>query len=367
MRPPVLVALLTAPLAAQTRAVAPPVAATLPGNAALSMPLRWSQGVLQVLVDAPLLPANFIGQQLMGLRLRRPAFLGEPAYAGVQRTLTVRAAFTSMPAVQLGQFRAANQPANLQVVAGPAVFPVAPSQPPVPPASLGDEFLVISFAVPLPVDPGSLFLEFEAGDGPLQLDEPWVDAVWMRNGNDTGYAVPVGNADCTTRSEPLVLQWSGGGGPRRGGDAVLTLGGATPHAAVLAWFGLDPLGHALGPGWLGYGASLQALDPALGHCHQWAPIDASWLGFAGAGGTYAVSFGLPAAVTRPGDRIGVQCAFLDPSRTSVLPLSLSNGAMLVLDTAGVRNLCASVHFPGTASQSPWYPDLGLMPVLVLEY
>lgn len=353
-------------LPAQSRAVVPAVATELPGNAALALPLRWSQGVLHVIVDAQLLPANFVGQQITGLRLRRPAFLGEGAYAAVQRTLTVRAGFTTMQPVQITQSRAANQPANLLTVAGPAVFSVGASSPPVPPASLGDEFLVIPFATPLLVGAGNLFLEFESGDGPLRLDDPWVDAVWMRGGVDTGYVVPVGNGGCTTRNEPLELRWTGAGGPQRGGSASFVLQGTAPNALVFAWFGLDPRQHPLGATWLGYGASLQPLDPLLVGCHQWAPIDANWLGFAGEGGTFTVQFALPPGPTRPGDRIGVQAAALDSGRAG-LPLSFSSGAMLVLDSAGVRNLCSCVHFPGSSANSPWYPDHGLMPVLALEY
>ncbi|MBL8752678.1 MAG: hypothetical protein JNK15_05205, partial [Planctomycetes bacterium] len=53
-------------------AVVPPVCAALPGNAAVSMPLRWSHGTMQVFVDPQLLPANFVGQTITGLWLRRP-------------------------------------------------------------------------------------------------------------------------------------------------------------------------------------------------------------------------------------------------------------------------------------------------------
>jgi hypothetical protein len=44
---------LAAGLVAQTTTVVPARCVDLPGNAALAMPLRWSQGVLQVFVDPP--------------------------------------------------------------------------------------------------------------------------------------------------------------------------------------------------------------------------------------------------------------------------------------------------------------------------
>lgn len=59
----------------------------------MSLPLRWSEGTLQVRIDDVLLPANFVGKTISGVRLRRPTFLHEPAYPALQRTLTIRAGF----------------------------------------------------------------------------------------------------------------------------------------------------------------------------------------------------------------------------------------------------------------------------------
>src|SRR5688572_26964084 len=119
--PPLLFALAAAGFAAaQNRSVIPAACTTLPGNAALSLPLRWSHGTLQVRIDAALLPTGFIGRTISGLRLRRPAFLAEPGYAALQRTLTVRGAFQPETATQLGQSLVGNRPANLGVLFGPA-------------------------------------------------------------------------------------------------------------------------------------------------------------------------------------------------------------------------------------------------------
>jgi hypothetical protein len=353
---------------AQNRAVVPPVASALPGNAAISMPLRWSEGTMQVLVEATLLPVNLVGHQVTGLRLRRPAFLREPGYPSLVRTLTVRACFTPAIALQFGSSRAANiaGTTGLQVVAGPTAFTIAATSPPAAPNSLGDEFLAIPFAVPLPAAAGSLFVEIEAHDAPLAAGAHWVDAVWMPGGVDRGYAVPVGDGACTTGAAPLELQWAGASGPVRGSDATLLLSGAPAAAVVFAWIGLAPQLHANGPTFLGYGASLAAVHPALQGCSQWAPIDAIWSGLCDAVGTFQVRFPLPVAATRPGDRIGVQAAVIDLARAG-LPLSFGNGTVLVLDDAGVRGRCVTVLFPGSAAVSPWAPYLGLSPVLVIEY
>ncbi len=350
---------------AQGRAVVPRLAETLPGNAAVSMPLRWSHGIMQVCIAPVLLPANFVGQQIRGLRLRRPALLDEPAYAAVQRTLTVRACFAPIDPVVVSSSLTANRPAALQVVAGPAVFLVAASVPPAGVPPTGAEFLVIPFPVPLQVAPGNLFLEFEAGDAPLAIDEPWVDAVWMTDGIDHGFDTAVGNGACTTRNEPLELRWTAAGGPVRGTDAALQLTGATPGAGVFAWAGIEPETHATGAAWFGFGGPLGGLDPALAACRLWAPLDATFLGTAASDGSYTVSFPLLSAITTTSMRVGVQALFLDFARPG-LPLSISNGVMLVLDSARVDNRCSTVFFPGAATISPWGAQFGLMPVVVLD-
>ena len=151
---------------AQNQAVIPPVAATLPGNAAISMPLRWTHGVMQCCVSAQLLPANLAGGQLQGIRMRRPSFLDEPAYPSLQRSLTVRAAFTAAVPSSLTGTRATNAPTNLLTVFGPAPVQVAATSLPTGTPWTGDEFLVIPFTPALPVTAGSLFLEFETSDLP---------------------------------------------------------------------------------------------------------------------------------------------------------------------------------------------------------
>lgn len=355
------------PACAQGRAVVPPFAATLPGNAAISQPLRWSQGVLQVCMTPVLLPPNFVGQQIRGVRMRRPALLGEPAYPATQRTLTVRACFTPNDPVSLFAGLVANRPANLQVVAGPAVFPVAATAPASGAQPLGAEFLVIPFAQPLPVTAGNLFLEFEAGDAPLAIGEQWVDAVWIRDGIDHGYVAPIGDGACTTGATPLQLAWTADDGPLRGRTAELQVTGAPPGATMFAFAGLAPQLRAPGPvgSYLGFGASLGVLDTALAGCFQWSPLDALFFGTADAAGTYTVSFTIPTTGVGAFEWVGVQAGFVDVQRPGLL-LSITNGEMLIVDTAGINNRCASVFFPGAATTSPWGTFYGLTPVLVLD-
>ncbi|MBM4061375.1 MAG: hypothetical protein FJ265_09830 [Planctomycetes bacterium] len=365
--PSLLLTLCLGTLPAQNRSTLPAACQVLPGNAALSLPLRWSHGTLQVRVDSPLLPAGFVGRTIHGLRLRRPTFLGEPAYPALQRTLTVRGGFQPQQAVNFTQDLALNRPANPQVLFGPAPVAVPATAAPGAGTSIGEEFLVLPFSPPLPVVAGTLFLEFEAGDAPLQVGaDHWVDAVWFDGGVETGYAVTVGAGSCTTRAEPTELVWTGAAGPRVGGTADLRLLGVAPGSFVYAWTGLSPESRAASATWFGWGGSLGPLSPGLAACHQWAPLDASWGGLADAFGRFDTSFPLAASYATAGLHLGVQAAWIDLARPG-LPLSVANGVALVLNQIGVGNRCGCVYFPGAATWSPWLPFHGQMPVIVLEH
>jgi hypothetical protein len=358
-------------LAAQSSVVVPAVLELLPGNAALSLPLRWSHGTLQVRIDSQLLPAALTGQTIAGLRLRRPSFLAEPGYPALQRTLTVRGGFQPELAGQIGMNLVANRPANLTVLFGPAPVGVAATAATGPATALGAELLHIPFSQPLPVATGTLFLEFEAGDAPLQvLPGHWVDAVWIRSGIENGYAVTVGDGSCTTRTEPTELRWNDAQGPQVGGTAKFVLTGAPPTDAtgagiVVHWIGVDPQTTPPGPAHLGFGADLGLVDPGLGGCHWWAPFTVTWSGTTDSTGRIATTLPLTGPVT-PGLRLAVQAAWLDDSRPG-LPFSLSNGLLLVLTGIGVGGRCSSVFFPAGQTTSPWAPFVGQMPVLRLDY
>ena len=372
--PVVLLAALIGPLAAQNVSTVPRACATIPGNAALSLPLRWSEGKMQVLIDSTLLPAGFLGQTITGLRLRKPSFLGEPAYAAVTRTLTIRGGFHYTLARYATQDLATNQPANLAVLFGPTPVTAAASAATGPGTAVGEQLLDITFTTPLPVIAGNLFLEFETSDPPMQVSaDHWVDAVWFENGTETGYAVTVGNGDCTTRSARTELKWEGAVGPQVGNSVTLRLTGAPPTVPnttnvgfAVAWFGIDPQPRAATGNFVGYGGSLGLLDPGLQGCYQWAPLDASWGGLTDQAGRYAVTFTLTSSVTTVGMRIGVQAGWLDAGRPG-LPISVSNGVMLVLNNIAVGNGCSTVFFPGTTTASPWAPSVGMMPVLELVH
>jgi hypothetical protein len=362
------------PLAAQASTVVPGVCTALPGNAALSLPLRWSHGTMQVFVDPQLLPPSLTGQTISGLWLRRPTLPGDVAYAPIQRTLTVRGGFQASSAAMMLGTVTQNRPANVAVLFGPAPVTSFAAPAPGPATALGADLLHVVFTQPLPVAAGTLFLELETGDAPLQVSsEHWVDGFWHGNGGDGGYAAAVGDGSCTTRGEPTRLAWSAGvaaGTATAGSTVSLEVSGAPPTAAgaqgfVLVWAGLDPQARGPGAGFLGYGASLAVIDPAFGGCHQWAPFDVAWLGPTDANGRFATALAIPGSAAA-GTRLALQAAWLDASRPA-LPLSFSNGLAVVVGPVGVGPHCSTMFFPAGSTASPWPPFRGQMPVLRLDH
>ncbi len=355
-----------AALPAQSTVVVPTVAANLPGNAAVAMPLRWSHGTLQVFVDGALLPPGLVGQSLTGVTLRRPTLPGDVAYAPIARTLTVRGGIASTAAANQGTSLASNRPANTATLFGPAVVTSLAAPAPGPATVVGGDLLTIAFATPLPVTAGTLFLEFEVGNAPLQISsEHWVDAVWQTGGVDQGLVAAVGDGSCTTRSEATRVRWTAATGPLPGTSAAFELAGGPPGVLACMWAGLDAQVRSPGPGFLGFGFDLGVVDAGLAGCRQWAPLDVVWAGAADGAGRFASTLALPGTAA-VGLRLAVQGGWIDPSRPG-LPLSLGNGLVLVLGSAGVTNRCSSVYFPSTATTSPWPPFVGQMPVLRLHY
>lgn len=355
-----------AALPAQSAAVVPAVARDLPGNAAMAMPLRWSHGTLQVFVDASLLPTGLVGQSLTGVTLRRPTLPGDGAYAPIARTLTVRGGIATTLAANQGASLAANRPANTLTLFGPALVTSLAAPAPGPATVVGSDVLAISFATPLPVTTGTLFLEFEVGNPPLQISgEHWVDAVWQTDGVDQGLVAGVGDGSCTVRSAPNRLRWTAATGPLPGTAAACQLVGGVPGGLACMWAGIDAQARSPGPGFLGFGFDLGLVDPGLVGCRQWAPLDVLWGGAADGAGTFATALAIPGAAA-VGLRLALQGAWVEPSRPG-LPLSLASGLVLVVGSAGVTNRCSSVFFPGAATTSPWPSFVGQMPVLRLHW
>ena len=347
---------------AQNGAVVPPLCAALPGNAALAMPLRWSHGTLQVWIDPQLLPAGLVGQSLTGVRFRRSTLLGDGANPTLTRTITVRGGYRPETAGAMGPTLAGNRPAGMQVLFGPGPITSVATPAPSAGSAVGEDLLVIPFTTPLPYATGSLVLEFEVDDAPLQISTAhWVDAVWFVGTQDNGYAVTVGVGSCTTHSVPTELRWVGAS-PAAGVTGSLELRGVrTPPVGatpIAQWLTVSPRAN-------NFGISLTTLDPGLVGCHQWAATDILWFGSAGPTGTFAASIPLPTTATLDTE-LGAQAAWLDGNRTG-LQASVSNGVVLRLGYTGTGNFCASAFFLGDATTSLWPVSFAQMPVLRLDY
>lgn len=362
----------TSALVGQNTAVLPPAFESLPGNVGVAMPLRWSKGKLQVFIDPVMMPANFVGETITGLRLRRSTLEGAPAFPAMTRTLQIHGAFQSFPAAQMTGTASQNfQLTNPPLLFGPATVNVAATPEPGPATIVGEEFVQITFAQPLPVTAGTLFLQFETLDGPLTVATGnWVDAVQWTAGTDDGLVVTVGDGSCTTRPDPTELKYTSSASPQVGATIELEVSGAPPTEGtevglVLCWVGLDPASRPPGPTYLGYGGSFGVADPLMVDCLQWAPLDFSWFGQTDNTGTFATTFAIPGAAAI-GQRLSFQAAWFDDSRP-VIPLSFSNGLQIVCSSVGVEGNCSSFFFPDDADVSPWGPQVGLMPVILLDY
>jgi len=360
-------------LMGQSTAVIPPVFETLPGNAGVAMPLRWTKGKLQVFIDPELMPANFVGETITGLRLRRATLEGSGAYPAVTRTMKIEGGFQSFAAVQMiGSATTNHNIVPRQVLFGPGPVTVAATPTPGGPTmTVGDEFVQIVFSNPLPVTAGTLFLEFEAMDGPFGISPGnWVDSVQFAVGSDDGYVAKVGDGSCTTRSEPTELKYTSSDGPVSATTINLEVTGAPPTASgetgfVLVWLGLDPLNAPVGTNYVGYGGSFGAADPLMIDCHMWAPLDYAWFGPTDSAGRFATTLDIPGNAGI-GQRIALQAGWLDTSRP-VIPLSLSNGLQLICNAVGIDDHCSSFFFPDDLDDAPWGPQVGLMPVILLDY
>lgn len=347
---------------AQNVAVVPPLCADLPGNAAVAMPLRWSHGTLQVWMDQQLLPPAIVGQSLTGVRFRRSTLLGDGANPALTRTITVRGGYRPESSGTMVPLLATNRPPGMQVLFGPGQVTSSATSVPSPASAVGEDLLVIPFTTPLPYAGGSLVLEFEVDDAPLQISNAhWVDAVWFVGVQDNGYAVTVGAGNCTSHTQPTELRWVGPS-PAAGVTGSLELrgvrtppGGTTP---VAQWLTLSPRAG-------NFGTSLTALDPWLVGCFQWAATDVLWIGSAGPSGTFSASLPFPTTAAF-GTEVGAQAAWYDDTRPG-LSASVSNGVVLRLGYTGTGNHCASAFFLGDATTSPWPVSYAQMPVLRLDY
>ncbi len=362
--------LLSAALApAQTWVTIPAGFDELPGNAAVSMPGRWSWGTVQVAFHEDLL-TDLQGQTITRLRLRRPSFHDEPAYGAVTRTFQISLGpFTPDPAFLSGQRTQNNDDNNpMPVVFGPQSVSIpatpAPSQTDVTGPWFIDVPLTQPFTVPVS---GNLLLEWRTLDSSLAIDPlNFVDAVWMQNGEDKGLAVPVGQHGCGgTGTTPMRLTATGNPHPAFGSSSSFRLEGAKAQAPVHMVFGFDPLDMAVP---VPFGTDI-AVEPFATGCQLWTPLDfVIDAGSTGQQGTYNYSFDFPPTNSLQGMQIGVQALVVeaaDPVEDS--QIVASNGVVLWMDSIEVGDKVATQMWLQDDDWSSWSPFSGLTPVIQFGY
>lgn len=368
---PTLVLILAMACPAQrTAAIPAPLGDALPGNAAVSAPLRWERGMIQVIYQASVLPNGFgAGTTVTGITLRRPAFVDEPAYGAVTRSLRVWMASTTRGVV--GPSTRGNYVGTPVEVVPLTTMQIGASQPTGPGDAVGSDLLFLPFTTAFTVGTQpNLFLQIEM-HGPTfaVANDNWVDAVWFPAGADEGFATHVGNGGCAavqgTRSR---LVWNGPDSPAGGTTASVLASGLAPLAPV--FFAVQPNPQA---STLPFGSTLSTFGAPA--CFLWGePLDA-FFQFTDASGRATWSAPLPGGVAG-GLQFGIQ-AFNVADLSQPVPRT-TNGIVMLTEPAGIGPAVSTLMhtdvpvFPVPANPqqnyvSPIAPFPGLAPVVQLHF
>lgn len=315
---------------------------------------------MQVIWDQEMLPAALVGQTITSIRLRRPAFAGEPGYPAISRTVKLSMGMTTMLAGQMTADLTLNRPETLTVVAGPTALSVPATVAHGPGDLLAATFVTVSFSQPFTVEStGNLFLEWENVDSSLTVSpDHWVEAVQAPDAG--GIAVELGNGGCGSRPIPMVLRWMPGVGPASERPTSLFLRGALPSAPTVVVLSLDPEDMAP-PDNFGFGADL-TIASAPG-CFQWTRILGLPLPQAtNAAGAMTIDLPFPSGLDLSEKKVVIQVAMLDPA-ANPLGIALSNGVILLMDTREYALQCSTLMMAGVGDTSPFPPLLGVAPVV----
>lgn len=351
------VALCCIPAPAQGEVVLPEGFQERPGNAGLSMPARWSQGVLQVLFEARATPKALAGKSLNALVFRRCSLPDEPPYPALTRTVTVR--LTSTDWAALGQDVRANQPPGLTTVAGPVSLALPATQPHGPGAAHGGDLLVIPFAQPYVPTNAGLFVQATTSD-PVAAVSPdhWADALYLPGGVDRSLVLALGRGGCGSGSAPLpmLLAATDATPPGNGGNLRARLSAAAADRPVWAFAQVE--GDPRFPAGVG---------PVVPACRVWAFAWLAAAGRTGATGTWALDLPLPANANLSGLRVVLQAFVSDPAMGAP-GLATSNGLLFFLDRLGLQGSAQMVLAPGAnPTLSPWPPWTWTVPILVFRH
>lgn len=334
----------------------------VPGNAAISMPVRWSVGLMQVLLEQSVLPTSMPTRPLQRVRVRRPAFASDPPDPVRTIDCELRLASVQNVARHMTIDMVANRPATLTVVAARRTVNVPAT------AAIGAGDAVGADLIDLPLDAPysfagpNLFLEWENFAPTLDVSSGhWIDAVHAVGGTDLGAAMPLGSNGCGSRggATTMTLRADTTAPPAAGSAFPLLLNQALPTSAGVVFTFFDPL--LRGPLGLGFGQNLTPLG--LPGCHLWAGPDLQYPAISDSTGDVRVSVALPASPLLRGRLVSLQAIMLDPAANG-RGIAVSSGMLLRPNFLGVFDRAVTIlDHRGGGGISPWPPFLGLTPVL----
>lgn len=344
---------------AQNWATVPKGFDQLRGNAAASMPLRWSWGLLHTILDDSLV-ADQAGVTWTHMRLRRPSFFDEPAYPASTIELEITIGESDRSPARITGDRFLNTMTNPVVVLPRQTLSIPATPAAAQADTVGQDLLSVALTTPYTVPAGAdLLIEVRTFDTQLSIvDGQWIDCVSMANGLDRGLSIPVGQHGCGGRtSAGMRLAPSGSPHPAYGSAASVRLTNALPGKEVVMMIGLDPLAMTAP---VPFGTTL-GIFPMLPNCQIWAPWDFVLVGVGttSIGGNLGFSLDLPATNPFSTVQIGLQALILEDVVTGV---SASNGVVLWPDSVGVGPDAATAIFPEDVQFSTWLPFPGFTPV-----
>ncbi len=345
--------LLLSPLCAQTVATIPEAFERVPGNFALSMPGRWSVGIMQTVINKAMIPAGLKNATVSRVRLRRSNFLGTGAAPAKTIQLTLQMGPSAFAANKMWGEVEKNYGTGMVYVVGASGQGATYSIPALPAPGRGDALGAALIDLPLSVpyvfaDQNTL-IEWETMAGTFDVTDPhWIDAVSNPGGVVAGAAVSVGHGGCgpSGAAIPMALDATPGSRwPKWGSSTQVELEGGAPGQDLILNVELDPLANATALAWGGTFGSIG--QPS---CHVWAGIGLNLIvlpsktNFLG-GATVSVPFPASPGPSFLGKRVGLQALMVQPS------FAASNGVVLMMNQIDVGADVSTIIIPGTH-----YPD-----------
>ena len=353
------VSILVVCVAAQARVTVPARFADRPGNASLSMPLRWSIGRMQVVIAGSAVPAQLRGKTVTALQLRRPPTSDTwPARTvDLEVTLATSDRLTpTNPLIDLDLNLTICQ--NVTQVVPPTSIVIPPVPVPVRDDEVGQDLIDVQLTTPfaVPADATlSLVVDITSTAASFSAPEShWVDAVWRTS--DDGYGAAIGQHGCGTLPEATKLRPVRSGlTPRDGGSFEVELTGVPRRQPGALLFGLR-------------GSAATAPPPFASGCTLWLnlaiPLFATPV-TTGPFGDATFSQSLVSGTGLEGIEFMIQAVVFDAAE-----LLLSNPVVGVLDEIGVDSArFTTLLVPGDGSNpfgdsvTPFLPFAGLVPVL----